>query len=193
MGFHANFAESFVQLVGLGQLMSKAYAVFSSEHILETTLIDGIHDIPHGAVEITGGQHKEIINETDGVWTLQSDGAITKEPLPDVEPDYPALIASIRYDHEKAGINVNGIRIDTDRESQALITGAAISAMLDSSYVCTWKSADGPVQLTAVQLIGIATAVRTHVQACFDRECELLAAVADATFTETMLADGWPT
>lgn len=172
--------------------MSKKYAVFSKRMTLLTMLVEGIHVIPEDAVLITDALHKTIINETDGVWTLNPDGAITKEPLPDVEPDYPALIASIRYDHEKAGINVNDIRINTDRESQALITGATISAMLDSSYVCTWKSADGPVQLTAVQLIGIATAVRTHVQACFDREGDLLAAVKDGTFIETMLLEGWP-
>lgn len=173
--------------------MSKVYAVFNSGNILETTLIEGIHDIPLGAVEITGDMHKQIINETDGIWMLQPDGTITKELRPSVAPDYPALIARARYGHETAGIKVNGIRIDTDRDSQALITGAALSAMLDGSYVCTWKTRDGPVQLTANQLLAIAAAVRFHVQACFDRECALLTALADGAFTDAILSEGWPT
>lgn len=104
-----------------------------------------------------------------------------------------AVIASTRYTHETAGITVNGTAIDTGRDSQALITGAALSAVIDSTYVCNWKTADGTVSLTATQLIAIATAVRAHVQACFDREGALLAAVTAGTYTDAMLAEGWPT
>lgn len=172
--------------------MSKVYAVFDAQNIFQTTLVEGLHVIPPDAVEITGDLQKQLINETDGVWTLQPDGSIVLNALTDVDPDYPALIASIRYDHETAGISVNGVRISTDRESQALVTGAALSAILDSSYVCTWKALDGPVQVDARQLLALAAAVRTHVQACFDRECELLAAAADGTLTDSMLMEGWP-
>lgn len=172
--------------------MSKKFAVFSENMTLLTMMIEGVHVIPEDAVLITDVLHKKIINETDGVWTLLPDGSISKEPLPSVASDYPALIASTRFNHEIAGIIVQGTQIDTDRASQSLITGAALSAMLDDEYVCTWKAATGAVLLNAVQLIGVATAVRTHVQACFDRECELLAAVADGSFTEAMLTEGWP-
>ncbi|AOE65379.1 hypothetical protein AXG94_21515 [Pseudomonas corrugata] len=106
--------------------------------------------------------------------------------------DIAALIASTRYAHETAGTNVEGVSIDTKRGSQALITGATLSAMMDSEYVCAWKTADGMVNLTASELIGIANAVRAHVQACFDREGELLVALADKSFTHSMLEEGWP-
>ncbi len=172
--------------------MSKKFAVFSENMTLLTMMIEGVHVIPEDAVLITDVLHKKIINETDGVWTLLPDGSISKEPLPSVASDYPALIASTRYNHEVAGIVVEGVQIDTDRASQSLITGAALSAILDDKYVCTWKASTGAVQLNAAQLISVATAVRTHVQACFDRECELLAAVADNTYVDAMLADGWP-
>ena len=85
-------------------------------------------------------------------------------------------IASARYNAEIAG--VNGIK--TDRESQALITGAALKAMQDSTYTCKWKGIDGFVELTAPQIIAIADAIRAHVQACFDREAELLPLIASA-------------
>ena len=79
-------------------------------------------------------------------------------------------IAAARYEAETAGID--GIK--TDRESQALITGAALKAMQDSEYSCRWKTESGFVELTAPQILAIADAVRAHVQGCFDHEAELL-------------------
>lgn len=103
-----------------------------------------------------------------------------------------AAIAARRYVAETAGIEVSGIHIDTGRDSQSLITGAALNAVIDPSYVCNWKTPSGFVQLDAQTLIGVATTLRAHVQACFDREAELLAALEDGTFTESMLGEGWP-
>lgn len=102
------------------------------------------------------------------------------------------LIAATRYKKETAGIVVQGISIDTGRDSQALITGAALAAMLDTAYTCRWKTPSGFVELNASQLIAVATAIRSHVQACFDREAELLEAVEGDTYKEDMLAQGWP-
>ena len=88
-----------------------------------------------------------------------------------------AEIAQARYNVEIAG--VNGIR--TDRESQGLITGAALKALQDNTYTCKWKGIDGFVELTAPQIIAVADAVRAHVQSCFDHEAELLLLIAAAT------------
>src|SRR3546814_15024118 len=57
-----------------------------------------------------------------------------------------------------------------------------------SSDVCSSDLVD----LTAEQIIGVATAVRGHVQACFNREAELLDALADGTLTAEMIEEGWP-
>ncbi|QPI08258.1 DUF4376 domain-containing protein [Stutzerimonas stutzeri] len=112
--------------------------------------------------------------------------------VPASEPEYPAIIASRRYDAEIAGIELMGMRIDTGRDSQALITGATVQAMLDPSYALRWKTPDGFVDLTAEQIIGVATAARAHVQACFNREAELLEALEAGTFAPEMLDQGWP-
>lgn len=103
-----------------------------------------------------------------------------------------ASIAARRYIAETAGIEVSGIHIDTGRDSQSLITGAALNAVIDPAYVCNWKTPSGFVQLDAQTLLGVATTLRAHVQAAFDREAELLAALEDGTFTESMLGEGWP-
>ena len=83
-----------------------------------------------------------------------------------------AEIASDRYDDEISGIEVDGVRINTERDSQALITGAALAAMRDNTYTLKWKSEDGFIMLDANSVINIANLVREHVQECFNREAE---------------------
>ena len=100
-------------------------------------------------------------------------------------------IATARYNAEIAGVNINGVSIKTDRESQGLITGAALKAMQDSTYTCMWKGVDGFVELTAPQIIAVADAVRQHVQACFDREAELLPLIEAATTEAELNAITW--
>ncbi|KTT24518.1 hypothetical protein SB14R_10550 [Pseudomonas oryzihabitans] len=102
------------------------------------------------------------------------------------------IIAARRYQAESAGITVNGMAVATDDRSQGLITGAAFAASLDSSYTCNWKTEAGFVKLDAKALIAVAQAVRTHVQSCFDREADLLAAVKSGKYTADQLDKGWP-
>ena len=96
-------------------------------------------------------------------------------------------IATARYNAEIAG--VNGIR--TDRESQSLITGAALKAMQDPDYTCNWKGIDGFVTLNATQIIAIADVVRQHVQSCFDHEAELLPLIEAATTEAELDSIAW--
>ena len=97
-------------------------------------------------------------------------------------------IASARFEAETAGIDVNGFTVRTDRESQALITGAALKAMQDSEYSCRWKTESGFVELTSLQISAVADAVRAHVQGCFDREAELLTLIEAAESPEELAA-----
>jgi hypothetical protein len=132
-----------------------------------------------------------------GTQVAQWQGAWVKLPSAPTPPeppatDWPALIATRRYTAEMAGTVVQGMAIATDDRSQGLITGAAVAAMLDADYTIKWKTAEGFVELTGAQIIGVASAVRAYVQACFDREADLLAAVADGSIAEAMLDGGWP-
>lgn len=86
-------------------------------------------------------------------------------------------VAAQRFEREVAGLN--GMR--TDRESQALITGAALKALQDPGYSCRWKTETGFVELSAQEILGIADAVREHVQSCFDWEAEKCAEIDEAT------------
>ena len=102
-----------------------------------------------------------------------------------------AEIAQARYNAEIAGVTINGVSIKTDRESQGLITGAALQALQDNTYTCRWKGVGGFVELTAPQILAIADAVRAHVQACFDREAELLPLIEAATTEAELNAITW--
>lgn len=133
---------------------------------------------PAGAIEVAAPPE-----DARQVWTGSEWGPV---------PITPATIAARRYEAEVGGITVLGVPIDTDDRSKLLINGAALEATIDPAYEMQWKAPGGFVELTAQQVIGIARAVRAHVQACFDREAELLAALDAGTLTPAMLEQGWP-
>ena len=109
------------------------------------------------------------------------------DALAQKKDEWRRYLAWGRYCAERRG--VSGLR--TDRESQSMITGAALKAMQDDTYSCRWKTPQGFITLTAQQIIAIADAVREHVQGCFDREAELLALVESATTPEEVEAILW--
>ena len=100
-------------------------------------------------------------------------------------------LAERRWKEETGGITVQGMALDTSRESQALITGAALQATVDPDYSCRWKTAQGFVSLTAGQILAIAGAVRAHVQACFDKEAELAGRIDAAGTPEAVRGISW--
>lgn len=141
---------------------------------------------PTAPPELTGS---EVARWTGQGWEKLAE-APSPEPTPG--PDWPALIAARRFQAETGGAVVEGLTVNTERDSQSLLTGAAFAASLDPGYRIKWKTGSGFVELTGEQVIALASAVRAHVQACFDREAELLGAVVAGSITVEMLEQGWP-
>jgi len=113
--------------------------------------------------------------------------------VPVVSPDeIKAAVAAERFEREAVGIVVDGMQIETTRDSQALIASTGLSAVLDPEYRCNFKTVTGFVEIGAAQIIEIAKAVRAHVQACFDRELALLRAIEVGEYRDEMLTEGWP-
>jgi hypothetical protein len=102
-----------------------------------------------------------------------------------------AEIAAARWEAEVGGVEVGGMKIDTSRESQSLITGAALAATLNEAYTCQWKAAQGFITLNAEAILAAATAVRQHVQACFDQEAGLTDEVEAAETVEDVEGVSW--
>ena len=140
--------------------------------------------------DCTAHEAMDIYAEVMAVWGETP--TVPDEPLPpeptldEQKAQKKAEIAAARYEAETAGTTVNGVLIDTGRDSQALITGAAVAAMLDSEYSLNWKTESGFIHLSAPEIIAVAQAVRAHVQTCFDREGELVAQVDAAQNVEEL-------
>lgn len=120
---------------------------------------------------------------------LHQGGEVFSEPAP-MEVDWPTLIAARRYQAEIAGVDIEGMHVDTDDRSKLLINGAVMESRLDTDYVMQWKTPAGFVELGAAQVLAVARAVRAHVQACFDHEAELLEAVSEGGIDARCLRRG---
>jgi hypothetical protein len=120
--------------------------------------------------------------------------AIGLGPSPFVrDPEFvKQVVASRRYTEETKGIVVNGIAINTERSSQGLILGAALEAFMDPDYTLNWKTPQGFIPLNAPTVLFIAKAIRAHVQACFNREAVLVAALDSNSYNDSMIDSGWP-
>lgn len=71
--------------------MANKYAVFNADGVLSQRLIEGLHDIPKGAVRVNEQLWLSLINEVDGIWMRGGDGVIKKEQLQVVSPDYAVI------------------------------------------------------------------------------------------------------
>lgn len=104
---------------------------------------------------------------------------------------------SLRFGKETAGIVVNGASVMTDRESQALITGAKSFSDVNPAAMIDWKTVDGWAQIDRTMLISIALAVGAHVQQCFSNErthheaIDALTSISDVDSYDITI--GWPT
>lgn len=107
---------------------------------------------------------------------------------------YNAKAAEIKLRRDKAlssGTTVSGTLFPTDELTQTRITGAAVSALLDPAYTVRWKMPNGEfVVLQSQEILGLAQAVRAHVQQCFDREADLIDALKSGQPYD--LNVGWP-
>ena len=100
-------------------------------------------------------------------------------------------LATLRFEKETGGVTLpNGAEIDTERDSQAMITGAYTASIMNPDIVINWKGVNGWVQIGAAEITAIAQAVTAHVQACFTRESEL-SALIDID-PDTDITTGWP-
>lgn len=137
-------------------------------------------------VFLSGKTGKHVVFEASEIAGYEITNASEEDVLAFMRPKKLLEIAHGRWQAETAGITVNGLEIKTDRESNAMITGAALQAIDDPTYSCQWKTEGGFVTLVADEIKAVAKAVRAHVQACFDKEAVLIAQ-AEAVTTEEEL------
>lgn len=116
----------------------------------------------------------------------------TLPTLDELKARKKAEIANARWQAETGGLSLPGIgTIATDRESQSLLNGAVTSTLLNPDYTLRWKMLDGAAELDAAAIQALATAVRNHVQACFDKEIELITVIDACQTAEEANAIKW--
>lgn len=91
-----------------------------------------------------------------------------------------AYIRQRAYELEVDGMELNGTKLSTGRDDQAMLSGAVNFLTLNPQATIDWQASDGSfVSLNKAQVEGIASAVGTHVQAHFTRRKELSEELAD--------------
>lgn len=116
----------------------------------------------------------------------------TPKSIDDIKKLKVNEIAASRFSLETGGVTlINGAQINTERDSQAMVSGALLSVTRKSDTLIDWKGGDGiwtKIDKATIELI--ADAVSDHVQACFSAErakCEELSALT--TFYEVVAFD----
>lgn len=112
-----------------------------------------------------------VLNAEDGKWyQTWSQRVYNGTEIEARKEALKAELAAYRYQRECEGINVGGIIVRTDRDSQAKLTSVYIIASNNPNYSVNWKGANGWSLLTAQQVIAIGNLVFAHVQKCFNAE-----------------------
>lgn len=163
-------------------------------------------------------EHRSIIVEIDGsslqvpndpansdrraIAQWEAAGNVIAEPpaptLAELKAQKLAALADRRWRAEVGGATVDGVTIQTDRDSQIKWSVVFGLAKLDPNYsVPNWKLPDGSfMALTNQQILDFSNAARLHVQGCFDHEAALageIAAAADAAALAAVdIEAGWP-
>jgi hypothetical protein len=118
-----------------------------------------------------------------------------------------AEIATKRWEAVQAGIEINGVTVATDSDSQTALIGAAFGAfvkMIGSSLPAAaeslvaaipektgWKGKDGWADLSVTDALNVAVTVRAHVQSLFDKERALAEKVVACSTVAEVDAISW--
>ena len=134
----------------------------------------------------------DAADPTFAAWRAEGRGATPIGALGELEgvlrEFFPAgmltvYVAAKRFEVETGGILFNGATIATDRESQAMISGAYSFVAANPEASISYKTAGGFVQLNAAQVQAVANAVGQHVQACFAKEAVIATQIAGGGIT----------
>lgn len=136
----------------------------------------------------------EIPQYVKGEWriVLLKDLLPPEPTLDELKAQKLAELAQARWEQETGGLTLpDGTVIKTDRESQGLLTAAAVMAKFDPTMTVEWKAATGWIDLDATTVIQFAGAVREHVQKAFSKERDLAEQVAIAGSVQEVQSVEW--
>lgn len=109
-----------------------------------------------------------ILGDDRYYWNT-SEGSTAKD-MPTLKMIKLGEIADARYNAEVGGVAVGGMKIKTDRESQAQLSSAFTSLSGGLIESTPWKSENGWADVTLEDIRPIAQVVAMHVRSCFALE-----------------------
>lgn len=111
----------------------------------------------------------------------------TEKILSQKKMDLIKYLSTVRSRYEINGVVVNGIKINTDINSQTKLIGAMMITSKDPTNAVTWKTATGEfVELNAEQILHIVLSVKDHIQNCFYWELNLKNQILESTTIEEL-------
>lgn len=137
---------------------------------------------------------EHIVHDGRG-YTMMTPEELTAAGVPQsawLKPHLKSYAAQKRWQVEIGGVPFNGAIAPTDDRAKALLTGAAAS--MTATETTKVKLGGAFVDMTGTQIKALRDAVVDHVQAAFQAEAEVAAAIDAGTITTTAEVDAhaWP-
>lgn len=161
----------------------------------EKGVVAEVAELPDGVVieeafhPDLAGQFVECGNDVVPGWLYDGKKFKAEATQAATQEDLRAYSAIKRFAAETGGIVVNGVQIDTSRDSQNMIANAHSYIVNSGASSSRFKSQSGWMTLSAGEVKNIALAVGAHVQSCFDQEAEVDRLIAAATINNFAMID----
>jgi len=157
------------------------------------TTISTVVYMENGSVLVTNTDQTQLTTtdaDSNVASWVAAGNVITPYIPPLVDDSYPPTIPNLisyaankRYTLETGGITINGVSVDTSRDSQAMINGAYIYITTSGAPSIAYKSDSGWITMDAATIKAIALAIGQHVQNCFLSEQAIDIAINAGTIT----------
>jgi len=134
-------------------------AVYSSDR--GAVIAEG--DAEYSSWTSTGQRATPWPKDADGNQTLAALQAVLPEGTYASLDDYAAKVLA---DAQAAGVEVNGVRVPTDLDSQSHLTNAFTFASLVGDETVAYSDATGPVSLSLAEAKTRIIAIGQHMKAC---------------------------
>lgn len=161
----SNGQEVVIRSEGLRILSSTTIDIYNADR--EIRQIADNDDIPDGWTATPPQDFEVLIN---GQWEIDTDA---------VQSAKIEKLASVRWSHETAGIDVESVRFWTTRDSIPQWSRMLEKAKADPDFIVpAYKAMSGYVaNLTAAQILAADAAGEAHIMKCFVAEMHVLAVI----------------
>lgn len=125
-----------------------------------------------GAVEMANGQVEyiaslEAYQPALDAWAAAEEAVVDVSAAAVLRASKRAALAAHRFTVETGGVTLGAEVVLTDRESQALLTGAFVSITAGLIPDVDWRLKDGWMTVGALEIAAVAQAVAAHVRKTF--------------------------